>query len=126
MVQCRCVEAFFLFLPTLLYSEQTFPTLKKSNDLKNKRDLQKKNWFKYTIKLTDTFKYRYIFLPIINKRGAQTSIVSFPHALITQWYSNEEHVIFSQPFLAAASFHSLTLWGHDSTFLTVILSLCIQ
>lgn len=71
MVQCRCVEAFFLFLPTLLYSEQTFP--------------------------------------IINKRGAQSSIVSFPHALITQWYSNEEHVIFSQPFLAAASFHSLTL-----------------
>lgn len=34
----------------------------------------------YDIKL-----YILAFLPTINKRGAQTSIVSFPHALITQW-----------------------------------------
>lgn len=43
------------------------------------------------------------------------------HAFITQWYTKEEHEcdIFSQLFLAAASFHSLTCWGHEFTILAV-------
>lgn len=63
----------------------------------------------------------YLFLPLMIRFGPQTSIVSFLHALITQWYSNEEHAcdIFPQPFFTAAVFHSLSFCGHDFTFFAV-------
>lgn len=44
--------------PLMLYSEQTFPTLKKSNDLKNKRELQKKLVYLY-----DKINW-YIYIPV--------------------------------------------------------------
>lgn len=63
----------------------------------------------------------FVFLPTISCRGAHTSIVSFIHTFMTQWYSNDEHgcVNLSQPFLTAASFHCETVWGHDFTILAV-------
>lgn len=71
---------------------------------------------KYIIKM---FFFRLV--PTILQLGAHTSIVSFLHAFITQWYSNEvqECVMFLQPFFLAASFHSFAVFGHEFTILVV-------
>lgn len=72
----------------------------------------------------DKIYYQDVFfrlVPTILQLDAHTSIVSFLHAFITQWYSNEvqECVMFLQPFFLAASFHSLAVFGHDCTILAV-------
>lgn len=77
------------------------------------------------LKLINLYEYIWwhclAFVPTIITGGAQTSIVSFPYALMTQWYTNEEHECdnFSQPLILAALFHSLLFWGHDFTIFAV-------
>lgn len=67
-----------------------------------------------------------VLLPSISLRGAQTSNVSFPYPLITQWYTNSSGfvqvclaAVSVQFFLTAALSHSFLDIGQNETLSTV-------